>query len=122
LFLFLISRMLSTCTAHLIPLYLVILITYGEEYKLWRALLCNFFQPSVTSSLLGPNMLLSTLLPSTNLCDLQWRCIHTRFQVGETQQYDDTTRVCLLFKYERCWKHIERNETVNYHECLLKNL
>jgi hypothetical protein len=34
----------------------------GEEYKLWSSSLCSFF---VTSSLLGPSILLSTLFSDT---------------------------------------------------------
>jgi hypothetical protein len=40
---------------------LIILIILGEQYKLWSPSLCSFLQPHVTSSLFGPNILLSTL-------------------------------------------------------------
>ena len=36
-------------------------ITFGEEYRPLSSLLCSFFQSSVTSPLLGPNILLSKL-------------------------------------------------------------
>jgi hypothetical protein len=40
-----------------------------EEYKLWSSSLWDFLQPPVTLSLLGPNILLSTLFSNTpNLC------------------------------------------------------
>jgi hypothetical protein len=35
-----------------------------EEYELWS----SFFHPPVTSSLLGPNITLSTLLSKTSIC------------------------------------------------------
>jgi hypothetical protein len=34
-------------------------------YKLWSSSFCNFLQPPVTSSLLGPNILLSILFSNT---------------------------------------------------------
>jgi hypothetical protein len=51
------SPMRATCPAHLILLALITLTILGEEYKP-----CSFLQPLVTSSLEGPNILLSTLL------------------------------------------------------------
>jgi hypothetical protein len=40
---------------------LIILITVGEDYKLWSSPLCSFLQSPVTSSLFCPNILLSAL-------------------------------------------------------------
>jgi hypothetical protein len=61
--------MRAICPAHLILLALFILTILGEEYKPCSSLLCSFVQPPVTSSLLGPNILLSTLFSNTlNLC------------------------------------------------------
>jgi hypothetical protein len=48
---------------------LIIQIILWEEYKLWSSSLCNFLHPPVTSSLLGPNILLNTLFSNTlSLC------------------------------------------------------
>ena len=42
-----------------------ILSILGEEYKLFSSSLCNLLHSSVTSSLLGPNILLNTLFSNT---------------------------------------------------------
>jgi len=59
------SPISATCLGHLIHLNLISRIILGEKYRLLGPLLCSFLHPPVTSSLLGPNILLSTLFLNT---------------------------------------------------------
>jgi hypothetical protein len=58
---FFISSMRAACRTHLILLALVTIIIFVNEYKLWSSSLCSLLQPPATSSLLDPDILLTTL-------------------------------------------------------------
>jgi hypothetical protein len=67
LYALLISPMHARCYAQLILLDLItlIILIYGEVYKLKSSSLCSLFQPPATPFLLGPNMLISSLFSDT---------------------------------------------------------
>jgi len=55
----------ATCPAHLILLDLITRTMFGEQYRSLSSFLCSFLHSPVTSSLLGTNIPLSTLLSNT---------------------------------------------------------
>ena len=57
----LLSPLRSTCPTHLILFELITRIILSEEYRSLSSSLCSFLHSPVTSSLSGPNILLSTL-------------------------------------------------------------
>jgi len=61
----LLSPICATWPAHLMLLDLMIRIIFDEEYRSLSSLLCSFLHSPVTSSLLGPNILLCTLFSKT---------------------------------------------------------
>ena len=61
----LLSPIQATCPAHLILLDFTTRTTLGKEYRSLSSSLCHFLQFPVTSSLLGPNTLLSNLFSNT---------------------------------------------------------
>ena len=67
------SPIRATCPAHLILLYFITCTILGEEYKSFSSSLCNLLHSPVTSSLLGPNILLSINLYSANNFENVWQ-------------------------------------------------
>jgi len=61
----LLSPIRATCLAYLILLDLITGTTLDEQYRSLSFSLCSFLHFPVTSSLLGPNILLSTLFSDT---------------------------------------------------------
>ena len=59
------SPIRATCPAHLILLDFITRTILGEQYKSFSSSLCNLLHSPVTSSLLGPNILLNTMFSNT---------------------------------------------------------
>ena len=55
----------ATCPAHPILLDFITRTILGEEYRSFSSWLCNLLHSPVTSSLLGPNILLNTMFSNT---------------------------------------------------------
>ena len=60
------SPIRATCPAHLILLDFITRTILGEVYKSFSSSLCNLLHSPVTSSLLGPNILLNTMFSTTS--------------------------------------------------------
>ena len=84
----------ATCPTHLILLDFIIRTILGEAYRSFSSPLCSFLQSHVTSSLLGPNIFLSTLFSNT---------LSLRFSLNISDQdshpYKTKDRIIVHLKY-----------------------
>jgi len=82
----------ATCPTHLILLSLITQTTFGEQYISLSSSLCSFLHIPVTSSLLGPNILLNTLF--SNILSL-----HSSLNVSDqvSHPYKTTGKTTVLY-------------------------
>ena len=88
----LLSPVYATCPAHFILPYLITWIIFGMEYRLLSSSLCSFLHSPVTSSLLGPNILLSTLFLNTF-------SLHSSLSVSDQVSHPYKTTGKIIFPY-----------------------
>jgi len=88
----LLSPIRATSPAHLILLDFITLTMLSEEYRLLSSSLCSFLHSSVTSSLLGPSILLCTLF--SNMLSL-----HSSLNVSNqvSHPYKRTGKIIVLY-------------------------
>ena len=68
------SPICATCPAHLILLDFITRTILGEQYKSFSSSLCNLLHSPITSSLLGPNILLNAMSNISILYDQFTQC------------------------------------------------
>ena len=93
----------ATCPAYLIPLDMIERIIYVDQYKSWRSSLCSSLHSPVTPSLLGSNILLSTLF--SNSLGL-FSFLHVKHKVShpyETKDYRSSVNVLPTLSADLCF-------------------
>jgi hypothetical protein len=101
------SPIRATCSVELI-LDLITWITFGEQCRSLSYSLCSFLHSPVTLSLLGPNILISTLFSNT----LNLRSsLHVSYQVSHP--YKTTGKIIILYiLIFMFWRYITQNYNI----------
>ena len=86
------SPILGTCPAHLILLDFITRIVLGEDYRPLSSSSCSFLNSPVTSTLLGPNILLNTLFSNT-------LSLHSSLNVSDqvSHPYKTTGKIIVIY-------------------------
>ena len=96
----------ATCPAHLILLDLITRTMFGEQYRSLSSTLCSFLHSPITSSLLGPNILLKYLTARTIKGSFGFKGITSYSQTpsayappltGGTKFHTHTKTVCISY-------------------------
>ena len=88
------SPIRATCPAQLILLDFITRTMLGEVYKSFSSSFCSLLYSSVTSTLLGPNILLNTMLSNT-LSFLSSRNVSDQ----ASHPYKTTGKIVVLYIY-----------------------
>ena len=111
------SPLHTTCPAHLILLYFITRTILGEEYRSLNSSLCSLLHSPVTSSLLGPNILLNTIFSNTKLDALIsqihfWnRTLHVSDCSSVHHQEFFTVHTAVVYVTQVCWQLASRIRT-----------
>ena len=103
------SPIRATFPAHLILLDFITRTILGEQYRSLSSLLCNLLHSLFTSSLLGPNILLSTLFSNT---------LSLRFSLNVRDQVSHPYETALL-SYCNVYGRQEHNVCIFYRSIIL---
>ena len=94
------SPIRATCPPHLTLLHFITRTILGEQYKSFSSSLCNLLHSPVTSSILGPNILLNTMFSNT-LSFLPPAMPTTKFDI-------------VIYCYSKCHSYLPFRSTVRH--------
>ena len=97
------SPIRATCPAHLILLDFITRTILGEQYKSFSSSFCNLLHSPVTSSLLGPNILLNTMFLNTlsflSSCNVKDQVSHPYKTTAKCRRISEEFGVEVLYFY-----------------------